>query len=538
MAVLWLRNDLRLADNALFATAAAARSLLPVYVFDPQDWGAASTHRTLYGTPKSGAHRAAFLTAAVADVAGSLAARGSGLLVRVGNPASVLAEVVAGLRSAGAPAVRVVATKEYCAEEVAAERAVAAALASVDNGDADGGVPLQFVWEGTLHHLDDLGFNPLTDIPPVFTQYRKRMEGRDRDAMAVRQPLPPLPSPLPPLPVGVPAATVGVVPSLADLGLDAADAAVDSRAALDVRGGETAATARLTDWMKTGDHLRHYKETRNDSGTADGSSKLAAYLSAGCVSPRTVYAAIRAYEAATGVADDNTYWLVFELLTRDFFRWTAAAVGPALFAWGGHGSDRSAADFAPRRLSPAHRSRYDAWVAGATGVPFVDAGMRELAATGFLSNRLRQNVASFLVNELAHPDWRAGAAYFEATLVDYEPAANWGNWAYIAGKGADPRGGRAFNTVKQGAVYDPSAAYTKTWVPELAALPPAALWEVGKRSDAELAAAGIELGRDYPRPVVAVRGAPPPGAGRGGRSGRNRRGGGGRGGGGGGGRGR
>lgn len=145
---------------------------------------------------------------------------------------------------------------------MAAERAVAAALASVDDGDADGGVPLQFVWEGTLHHLDDLGFNPLTDIPPVFTQYRKRMEGRDRDAMAVRQPLPPLPSPLPPLPVGVPAATVGVVPSLADLGLDAADAAVDSRAALDVRGGETAATARLTDRMKTGDHLRHYKETR------------------------------------------------------------------------------------------------------------------------------------------------------------------------------------------------------------------------------------------------------------------------------------
>ncbi|OSX68520.1 hypothetical protein BU14_2644s0001, partial [Porphyra umbilicalis] len=494
VAVLWLRADLRLADNALLRAGADASALLPVYVFDPAAWGAPSAAHTLYGTVKGGAHRAAFVTAAVAEVRAGLAAVGSGLAVRVGDPAAVLADVVARLLAAGTP-VRVVASKEFCAEEVAAERSVAAALAGLTTPDGVPPVALQFVWEGTLTHLDDLGFNPLTDTPPVFTQYRKRMEGGPggRDGLAVRPPAP-APTRLPPLPGCVDATLLGAVPSLGDLGLDAAAAAVDGRAALDVRGGEAAASARLQTWMVDGDHLRHYKETRNDSGTDAGSSKLAAWLATGCVSPRTVYAAIRRYEAATGVRDDNTYWLVFELLTRDFFRWTAAAVGPTLFAWRGHGSDRSRGDFAARRFAPTDTARFDAWAAGATGVPFVDAGMRELAATGYLSNRLRQNVASFLINELGCPDWRAGAAHFEATLVDYEPAANWGNWAYIAGVGADPRGGRAFNTVKQGGVYDPAGAYTKLWVPELAALPPAQLWEVGKVDPATLAGYGVTLG--------------------------------------------
>jgi len=113
---------------------------------------------------------------------------------------------------------------------------------------------------------------------------------------------------------------------------------------------------------------------------------------------------------------------------------------------------------------------FDLWAIGKTGVPFVDANMRELTATGWMSNRGRQNVASFLVRDLK-VNWQMGAEYFESQLIDYDTCSNWGNWNYVAGVGSDPREDRYFNILTQAKNYDPLGDYVRLWCPELAKVP-------------------------------------------------------------------
>jgi len=174
----------------------------------------------------------------------------------------------------------------------------------------------------------------------------------------------------------------------------------------------------------------------------------------GCISPRTVYWELKQYELAHG-ANDSTYWLVFELLWRDYFRFAMKKHKQKFFQLGGiHGKSVAAS----RDMHVVQQ-----WVNGTTGVDFVDANMLELRHTGFMSNRGRQNVASYFCNELAQ-DWRIGAAYFEEQLIDYDVASNWCNWAYLAGVGNDPRGNRYFDTEKQAKQYDPRAEYRKLWL--------------------------------------------------------------------------
>lgn len=152
-------------------------------------------------------------------------------------------------------------------------------------------------------------------------------------------------------------------------------------------------------------------------------------------------------------ANDSTYWIFFELLWRDYFRFLHLKYGRRLYRPSGLiGSDL-----------PHHNSQgLERWCRGETGEALVDAGMRELAATGYLSNRMRQIVASYLIHDLKC-DWRAGAAWFEAQLVDYDVYSNQGNWLYIAGFGTDPRGGRRFNTVKQANDHDADGVYLRLW---------------------------------------------------------------------------
>ncbi len=126
--------------------------------------------------------------------------------------------------------------------------------------------------------------------------------------------------------------------------------------------------------------------------------------------------------------------------------------------------------------------------------------MREMNATGFMSNRSRQNVASMLTKSL-NVDWRHGAAYFESVLVDYDVTSNWGNWAYNAGVGADPRD-RYFDLARQAAQYDADGAFVRAWLPELAGLPREHVHEPWRLNKAALQRAGVQLGHDYPRPMV------------------------------------
>ncbi|MFK7865495.1 MAG: FAD-binding domain-containing protein, partial [Pseudohongiellaceae bacterium] len=154
-------------------------------------------------------------------------------------------------------------------------------------------------------------------------------------------------------------------------------------------------------------------------------------------------------------ANDSTYWLFIELLWREYFNWSALKNGAKLFSFKG------SAKAAP--LTALYPERFQKWCYGNTPYPLVNACMQQLAKTGYLSNRGRQIAASCLVNEL-DLDWRHGAAWFEHQLVDYDVAVNWGNWQYIAGVGADPRGGRHFNLEKQTELFDADSSFRNRWV--------------------------------------------------------------------------
>lgn len=222
-----------------------------------------------------------------------------------------------------------------------------------------------------------------------------------------------------------------------------------------VSGGETPGQQHLKSYLQS-EAPQSYKITRNSLEGWDKSSKFSLWLGLGFLSPRRIWQRLKAYEETSG-ANESTEWLFVELLWREYFQWLALNIGARLFTFKG---------LAKRRPLISHYShRLAAWCNGATGYDIVDACMRELAATGYLSNRGRQIVASALVNEL-QVDWRYGAAWFENQLIDYDVASNWGNWQYIAGVGVDPRGGRHFNLEKQREQFDTDGHYVSRWLGE------------------------------------------------------------------------
>jgi deoxyribodipyrimidine photo-lyase len=201
--------------------------------------------------------------------------------------------------------------------------------------------------------------------------------------------------------------------------------------------------------------VQSYKETRNGLIGSDYSTKFSPWLALGCISPKWIYHEIKRFEKAFG-ENDSTYWVVFELIWRDYFRFMMKKYGSKMFQLHGWKNAQEVPNRVDERL-------FQAWINGETGDEFVDANMRELKLTGFMSNRGRQNVASYFVHELKL-DWRLGAAYFEQQLIDYDASSNWGNWAYVAGVGNDPRENRVFNTAKQAQQYDPKQTYRKLWL--------------------------------------------------------------------------
>lgn len=220
----------------------------------------------------------------------------------------------------------------------------------------------------------------------------------------------------------------------------------------DFMGGESAALAHCHEYF-SGTAPSNYKSVRNQLMGWQNSTKFSPWLALGCLSPRQIMQDLSAYEAAHG-ANESTYWIYFELLWREFFYWNAIKQGAQLFM------SKSGFD------QPLHDmdlpQAFTHWTQGQIGEPLINACMRELNHTGYLSNRGRQIAASYLINELG-VDWRLGAGYFERMLIDYDVASNWGNWQYIAGVGADPRGGRHFNIEKQQKTHDPKGQYIQQW---------------------------------------------------------------------------
>lgn len=223
---------------------------------------------------------------------------------------------------------------------------------------------------------------------------------------------------------------------------------------------ELHALQRLDDYIWQQQAISHYKNSRNALSGDYYASKFSAALATGCLSVRYCWQQILCYEQQV-LANDSTYWLKFELLWREFFRWQFRKYQNA---WFSKNAIKGELDFSPPSLTMHQQQQFNSWCAATTGVPFIDANMRLLNSTGLMSNRGRQNVASFLIHDLG-VDWRLGAAYFEQRLLDYDVASNWGNWAYIAGSGNS--GERQFNVIKQALNYDGNGDFVRAMLPEL-----------------------------------------------------------------------
>ncbi len=465
-ALVWIRNDLRVRDHAPLRYATDHYDqVIPVYCFDPRHFGT-----TMFDLPKMSSIRARFLRESVQDLRDSFQDLGADLVVRRGRPEDILPELV---RKTGAN--EVLQFQEIGGEEEDVETAVEDALR--DTGATPG-----FFWGKTLYHIDDVPFDGPDDIPKVYTNFRKAVEKKS----TVRPTLD-APDSLLPLPEGL---NPGSIPTLDELGFDD-DGTVDERGVLPFRGGESRGHDRIDEYIWRGDFLKKYKATRNGLLGANYSAKFSAWLAHGCITPRQIHEAVERYEAQR-VDNKSTYWMKFELIWRDFFSYVTWKAGERLFRPGGiNGND---IDWR------YYDESFERWTAGTTGIPFVDANMRELNRTGYMSNRGRQNVASMLSQSLKL-DWRMGAAYFESRLVDYDVASNWGNWAYNSRVGNDPRA-RYFNIVKQAKRYDQDGEYVRYWLPELADVPDKYVHEPHRMSHEQQKKYGCVLGADYPKPVV------------------------------------
>lgn len=286
----------------------------------------------------------------------------------------------------------------------------------------------------SLFHQTILPFD-LEDLPHSFTRFKNKME-------SIVVPSPSQTTTQLPRPMnnrdGLPA-SYGCEPSSLKLHSS-------------VRGGELAGLGHVRDYFATQAALS-YKSTRNELDNWSSSTKFSLWLANGNVSPRAVVNQLHRFEQKHG-SNESTYWILFELLWREYFHWYSHKYGAKLFAFGGIQDKRP--------LTTFYASRLRQWVEGNTPFPIVNACMNQLRETGYMSNRGRQLVASCLVNELSL-DWRYGACYFQHMLIDYDVGSNWGNWQYLAGVGADPRGNRKFDLDKQSQLYDPESVFIRKW---------------------------------------------------------------------------
>lgn len=425
-AIYWFRYDLRLADNPGWSQlVASCDGVVGVFVM-PNRWFVPGR----YQSKGIGSYRLTFLLESLVDLRSQLRACGSDLIVLDGDPASELARLAEHL-DVGCIGVGLHPGSDECDDLIRVKGALDIRVVECENF--------------TLFDRAELPFD-LQDLPDIFSQFRKRVE---------QQPL----SRALPQPQRL-RHKVTIDNSVCVLDKWCAILSAQRMPkpahplALAFSGGTEAGLKQLKYFLQGSHKIASYKETRNQLDGWGFSSKLSPWLAFGCISARQVAEAIRDYEAEHQ-ANESTYWLYFELLWREYFQWLAFCYGKKMFALRGIQNKNPLLSF--------YSSEFTAWCYGNTGNNFVNAFMRQLHRTGWMSNRGRQIVASYLINELG-VDWRYGAAWFEQQLIDYDLAANWGNWQYLAGVGTDPRGRRRFNIEKQRQTYDPDSTFIRRWL--------------------------------------------------------------------------
>jgi deoxyribodipyrimidine photo-lyase len=418
--LVWFRNDLRVHDNEiLFEATRKADKVLPVYIFDPFYF-----KTTELGLLKTGNIRAKFLLESVIDLRNNLQSLGGELIVRTGNPAEIIPQLAQQYEIS-----EVYHHREVADEETNISEEVEAALWKIK-------LNLKHFIGHTLYHKEDLPF-PIKDIPDSFSIFKKKVERDSQVRPCIETPEQ----------INTPdVIDAGTIPTLSDLGLT--EPVEDPRSNFHYQGGESAGLQQLAQYV-----ANQPSNGAKASKHGDHPSRLSAWISLGCLSMRWVYR-----EVTHGSLNSNSP-LVLELLWRDYFRFMFKKHGRQFY---------SAGRFKDATDVPAANQEelFEKWKLGNTGVLYVDASMRQLNATGYIANYNRQAVAVYLAHELK-VDWRMGAAYFEEKLIDYSPASNLGNWAFVAGVEHDPKDTRYFLSPKQINELDSQTQYISAWLPEV-----------------------------------------------------------------------
>ena len=424
-ALIWYRNDLRIEDHpGLFNATQTHETVLACFAFDPRHF---ATDR--WGFKKTERYRAQFLIETVEALQKQLEQLNIRLFISHQAPEKFISSLVDSYQVSS-----IYVQDEWTTEEKEVENGVRDAISD------------EVIWN---RHQRQFLYEP-SDVPmrtdqtpEVFTVFRKKCEkyARVKPALAAPQPMPQENL----------KGDQSTLPTLNDLGLQ--NFSKDSRSAFPFEGGTAAGMHRLHHYFWKHQKLSYYKNTRNGLVGLDYSSKFSAWLANGSLSPKMIYEEVKRYEQEV-TKNQSTYWLIFELLWRDYFKYISLKHGSKIFHLGGILDRDYSWDKSPKKFVQ--------WAQGETREAFVNANMLELMHTGWMSNRGRQNVASYFAKDLLM-DWRMGAAYFQSLLIDYDVHSNYGNWLYVSGVGNDPRD-RKFNIGSQAERYDPQGKFQQLWL--------------------------------------------------------------------------
>lgn len=422
--LVWFTNNLRVNDNAVLNRAIKNhKQIIGLFCFDPRHF-----ETSTFGFRKTEKFRAKFLIQTIIDLKQNLKDLNIELFIYYKKPEIIIPDVVNLYNMSS-----IYLQKEWTSAEIEIINEVKKSTPeSVSYVEA---------YDQFLFHPEDITMD-VGQIPQVFTAFRKKVEKYSE----VR------PTEHPVASEAIEGITNNtVVPTLSDLGFG--DFTTHPKSAFPFEGGENAALNRLDDYFFNTKKLGVYKKTRNGLIGTDYSSKFSPWLANGSISARTIYWNVKQFEK-DHYKNQSTYWLIFELIWRDYFKYISLKHGNSIFKLGGilHKTYEWKND----------KALIQSWIHGETYSSFVNANMLELKETGWMSNRGRQNVASFFAKDLLL-DWRIGAAYFESLLLDYDVHSNYGNWMYVAGVGNDPRD-RKFNVDLQAERYDSSGKFQNLWL--------------------------------------------------------------------------
>ncbi|WP_439130657.1 DASH family cryptochrome [Polaribacter sp.] len=423
IGLVWFRNNLRIRDNIALKKAADENDqVIAVYFFDPKYFA-----KDAFGFRKTEKYRAQFLIETVQDLKQNLAKLNITLLTYFDAPENKLNTICDEFSVA-----TIYTQKEWTQEEIDTNKAVKQPLTNVNFLED---------YDQFLYHPNTVSRN-FSNIPNVFTGFRKKLEKYVDILDEVK---------ISKLPESNSIENSTSIPTLSDLGFE--DFTISHKTAFPFKGGETEGLNRIDYYLFESKKVSFYKKTRNGLVGVDYSTKFSPWLANGSVSAKTIYDKVKKYEKEYG-KNQSTYWVIFELIWRDFFKYISLKYNNKIFKIGGI-LDRNYHWNTDKEL-------INQWINGETKDDFVNANMIEIKETGWMSNRGRQNVASYFAKELLQ-DWRIGAAYFESLLLDYDVHSNYGNWMYVAGVGNDPRD-RKFNTQLQAERYDSNYKFRNLWL--------------------------------------------------------------------------